>query len=324
MPGSGHAAASAQQLRADAASRAGRRTFLLLVNDGAREGRAAARLDRLLARAPALAARARVAPAPTLAEAVAAVAGLGADEWPVAAGGDGTVGLVARALREAGVHDRPLGILPLGTGNAVAHSLHVGTAGRAVAALLDGVEARLDLLVTDRPEAPLALCSISAGFEGAIFAGLGGCRGARRAAAMLRALPHAWRERGGLHFVVDGATLADPWEPVFNAGLYNLPCYAFGRVVHPDADGADGHAEAVVHPTAASWLAALREGLPTAPPRPGPARTAHVARAGLRSSGPIQVDGEPVAAGTIEVAIEQGALRIVAGATAVRGHRPLA
>ncbi|PRI11264.1 diacylglycerol/lipid kinase family protein [Leucobacter massiliensis] len=69
----------------------------------------------------------------------------------VAAGGDGTVRVVAEALGSTGVPAAELGILPLGTGNLLARNLGVpvGDTRAAFARVLAGASAPLDLGVVD-------------------------------------------------------------------------------------------------------------------------------------------------------------------------------
>lgn len=289
--------------------------LVFLVNPEAREGRATARLRGILARAPSWAATSRLVVVATLAGAERALRSVSEEEIPVAAGGDGTVNFVARAVRSAGRAARPMAILPLGTGNAVAHALGVGDLRRALKALADGQSVALDGLVTDHPRAPLALSSLSAGFEGAVLSGLSRGRGIGRAAGLVAALPGALARRGGIGLEVGGQTLLDPSQRAFCAGLYNLPCYAFGRVVHPGSDGTDGQVEGVVHRTARSWLSAVRRGLDGAGARDGASRTAQGVTARLSSRGPIQVDGEAtIPAAELEVRVEPAAIRIIAAA----------
>lgn len=299
--------------------------LVFLVNPEAREGRATARLRGILARAPAWAASSRLVVVATLAGAERALRAVSEEELPVAAGGDGTVNFVARAVRSSGRAALPMAILPLGTINAIAHALGVGDLRRALTALADGHTVALDGLVTDHPRAPLALGSISAGFEGAVLAGLSGGRGLGRAAGLARVLPGALVRRGGIGLEAGGQILLDPSERAFCAGLYNLPWHALGRVIHPDADGLDGRAEAVVHRTGKSWLSAMRQGLATTAQQGGAARTARATTARLSSRGPIQVDGESTIPATeLEIRVEPAAVRIVASAGAPQRPAPSA
>ena len=186
--------------------------LVFLVNPEAREGRATRRLRGILARAPAWAASSRLVVVATLAGAERALRAMSPEEIPVAAGGDGTVNFVARAVRSVGRAGLPMAILPLGTGNAIAHALGVGDLRRALTALAEGHSVALDGLVTDHPGAPLALSSLSAGFEGAVLSGLAGGRGVARAAGLLADLPGALLRRGGIGLEAEGRTLLDPSE----------------------------------------------------------------------------------------------------------------
>ena len=81
----------------------------------------------------------------------------------VAAGGDGTVNEVARAL----VHsDTPLGILPLGSGNGLARHLHIPmNTGAALKRLVEGTPVRIDSArINDTP----FFCTCGIGFDAAV------------------------------------------------------------------------------------------------------------------------------------------------------------
>lgn len=286
--------------------------LVFLVNPEARDGRAAARLRGILSRAPAWTRRSRLSVVTTLSGAERAVRALRPDEIPVAAGGDATVNFVARAVRAAGRADRPMAILPLGVGNTIAHALGVADLRRALAAIADGVSVRIDGLVTSHPEAPLALASVSSGFEGQLVSGASRGRGLARVGGLIAALPGALRKHSGFGLEADGAVLVDPAELAFNVGVYNLPCLAFRARIHPDAEAADGLADAVVHLRRRSFTSALRHGV--AAEGAGAVRTARTARMHLASRWPIQIDLEgSVSPGDLEIRVEPAALHVIAG-----------
>ena len=228
---------------------------------------------------------------------------------PVAVGGDGTANLVARALRAEGWATRPLGVLPGGTGNAFAHSLGVGRMPAALAALHSGAPRAIDVLVTDHPALPLALVSFSAGFEGAFLADVARRRAHGRPGFMspgvLTTLARSCR---GTTLVCDGEVVLRSEETFYAAGVYNQPCYFFGRRVVPTADPADGEAEARVYPGASDyWRTLLAPG-----GRPGAAvRARRFGRARLSTGEPVQADGESAAGGVIGIAVEPGGLRVL-------------
>lgn len=92
----------------------------------------------------------------------------------VAAGGDGTVNEVADGLLQAGASRAALGVLPLGTGNDVAHLLGVGRLADAVACLQSGQPARMDAIeircrAAGQPVVRHALLFASVGFAGALL-----------------------------------------------------------------------------------------------------------------------------------------------------------
>ena len=82
-------------------------------------------------------------------ECSAAVAELG-ERRVVVCGGDGSVHTVVAALHRAGALDRPVGLIPLGTGNDLARAIGLPLdPAEAARVVLDGRPRRLDLLVDD-------------------------------------------------------------------------------------------------------------------------------------------------------------------------------
>jgi len=230
---------------------------------------------------------------------------------PVAVGGDGTVNLLARALRAEGMADRPMGVLPAGTGNAFAHSFGIGRMRAALDALRSGAPRAIDVLVTDHPALPLALVSFSTGLEGAFLADV-----ARRRAhgAPGYASPQLFgplaRSYRGATLNCDGVAVLQPGETFYSAGVYNLPCYFFGRRMVPAADPADGLAHARVHPRAADYWRTLLN--PGGRP-PAGVRERRFRRARLEAPGPVQADGESAAGGVFEIVVERGGLCVITG-----------
>lgn len=295
------------------------RRLVYFVNPGAGEGRVLERLRAALAAAPALAERAETVMIRSRAETLAAVQAIPPDAVPVAVGGDGTVNLLVGALHEAGMSNRAIAVLPLGTGNAFAHPLELGTVRAALAALQRGEARAVDLMVTTHPDAPVATVSISVGFESRLLQVVAAGITWRRWLGVWTHVPRlagrAWR---GTTVETDGEPFVSGEEPVCNVGLYNLPCYGFGWRMWPEADPADGAAEAVACLSPWAYWKTLVTGLRTARPRPAGvdprARRWRVAR--FDTSGPVQVDGEVIAGGRFEVRVEPGALRVLVPPTA--------
>lgn len=289
-----------------------RRHVLFLLNPQSGQGRSAHRLRRLLADIPPLAERQETIEVRSVADACDALASLEPGGVPVAVGGDGMVGLVAAALRACGKGEVALAILPFGTGNILAHTLGLDDTRRAVLAVREGQPSRVDVMRTSDPSAPLAVVSISSGFEGRFLMQYGNLRRFGRAVGALAGLAESWGRADALALEVDGETVLRAGERAFSAGLYNTRTYAGGVVMSPDADPADGIGESVVYRTAPAYWATVVRRLcgSSAPARTGVVRRPW-RRARLESSGPLQIDGEPRGAGTISVWMEAAALPVL-------------
>lgn len=240
--------------------------------------------------------------------ALAAVRALDGDETPIAVGGDGTINLLARALLEAGLGARLFGILPLGTGNAVAHALGVVRERAALDALVTGEVQALDVFLTDHPEAPVVVASVSVGMEARFIHRLAAERAAGRGWTLGRAALASHLVRGrvsGVLLELDGRAVVRPAERIYNAGLYNYPTYGFGAPVLPSASPCDGVGEAQVRRGPGVYWRALLLGA-RGRLAPLPWRTAV-----LECAEPTQIDGEPGPAGRFPVRLAPGALRVL-------------
>jgi hypothetical protein len=116
---------------------------------------------------------------------------------------------------------------------------------------------------------------------------------------------------------LEGENVLGAGDEVFSAGLYNTPFYAGGLVMSPDADVTDGAGEVAVYRTALAYVRATAAALGRSSRRSGPdvlRRRFGVAR--LESAGPLQIDGEPVAAGAVSVRMQPGALSVIAAGVA--------
>jgi diacylglycerol kinase family enzyme len=220
--------------------------------------------------------------------------------------------MVAATVRAGGRDAIGLGVLPIGTANIFARALGIGDPRLALRALEHGRVRRVDVMRTSHAVAPIALVSISGGFEGEFLARYARRRSIGRAVAALAAAPAAWSRRPAVALTLDGESVLRPEEVVFSAGLYTTPFYVGGLVMSPGADIADGRGEAVVYRTARAYGTALVAALRgTTPPAADAVvrrawRTAHV-----ESQGPLQFDGEPAAGGDVSVWIEPGALAVI-------------
>lgn len=248
----------------------------------------------------------------TIADAGVALRRLAPGGIPVAAGGDGTVGLLVAALHRNGMQDSAIAILPFGTGNILARALGVGDPRQAIRALEHGTVRHIDVMRTSHPAAPFALVSISTGFEGRFLSRYACLRRFGRPVGALAALSVAFGNGGPIALELDGDAVLRPDDGVFSAGLYNTRCYAAGLVMSPGADISDGWGECNVYRTARTYWATVGAALRGASRYPHAGvfrrrwRTAHI-----ESQGPIQLDGEPVSGSAISVCMEPGALAVI-------------
>jgi diacylglycerol kinase (ATP) len=293
--------------------RAADRRFVFLFHPRAAAGRSGSRLARRLAAEAWLGDRSVVREATSPADVLDCVRDMDG-AVAVAVGGDGTANMVATAVVREGAR-RPMAVLPFGTGNAFAHSLGIGSTRAAVAALRAGAVRTLDVLRTDHPSMPLALVSVSCGFEARYIGRYARLRRwTRPLAAVLACSALAERRAGEVRITADGRALAASGPALFNAGIYNHRCYLRGLEVWQDSDPADGLAEAVAFASAVAYGRILLHGLRTAMPAlaDGDPIWTRCSRAVLEGPGLFQVDGESIAASTIGVAVERGALDVVA------------
>jgi len=229
----------------------------------------------------------------------------------VAAGGDGTVGLVAAALRLNGMRDTAMAIVPLGTGNILARTIGVRHPDQAIRALQGGTVRHIDVMRTSHPTAPVALVSVSGGFEGRFLERYARWRRFGRPLSALAALAAASGRSVGVSLMLDGEAVVRGEDSVFSVGLYNTPFYAAGIVMSPEADIEDGRGEGVVYWTAAAYRTAILAGLRGGATGDVPgARRRSWRFAHMESEGALQVDGEPVSGHAISVWLEPSALGV--------------
>lgn len=295
------------------------RTPVFLIHPHAGGGHTAARLRRLLQSArfddP------QIVPIASYSDVRSAIARLERYRFPVAVGGDGTVALVASAVLAGGAVDTPLGIVPLGTANLLARNLGLGHPRLALRTLRDGTTRRIDVMRTSRPDAPLALVSISAGFEARFIRGYADHRSRSRGVAAMAAALRAGLRSVPIRLELDGRGFLEEDDRVFSAGLYNTRCYAGGLVMLPAADLEDGWCEAAAYRTPAGYAAALAAGLRNRrrlPPvhRSAPYQRPEVSRvrwrtAKLQCEGPLQIDGELFPGGELSVSVAAQALPVI-------------
>lgn len=292
---------------------AGSRRLLAIVNPEAGRGRAETKLRRLLQSSDLMErASVEVATARSVEEVCDALARREEDVVPVAVGGDGTVNMVATALDLVGPGAALVAVLPLGTMNLVARELGLGSVRRALQALTGQRTFPLDVMRTSHSTTPLAISSLSGGFEGTFVARYQNLRRFGRPVGALAGLAASGGRFAPAMLELDGEVVAETADRVFSAGLYNARHYPLRVVMSPDADLSDGLGEGVVYHTGAAFWSTVAAGFRGGAhgERDGVTRrTWSTAR--LESEGPIQIDGESVEGGSISVRLEPCAFRVL-------------
>ncbi|MEV5557003.1 diacylglycerol kinase family protein [Nonomuraea wenchangensis] len=179
------------------------------------------------------------------------------DREPVVLGGDGTLHRVVAALLARGeLESRPVGLIPMGTGNDLARTLGVPLdPADAARVVLDGAPRPLDLLVEDAPGEGIVLNAVHVGV------GAEASRRAtplkpvlRRAAYAAGALLAGVRSKGWrLRVRVDGELVADGRRRVLMVGVGNGASIGGGTPLTPDARPDDGLADVVVSYAVSPW-----------------------------------------------------------------------
>jgi diacylglycerol kinase family enzyme len=220
--------------------------------------------------------------------------------------------MLIRAMREEGLNRRPFGVIPFGTGNAFAHAIGIDDSRVAVEALEVGSPRTISIMLTQRRDTPVVAVSLSAGFEAQVLRRSHMFRAWRRYPVSILALgANVARTETGISLHVDGERVVDPRDAIYNAGVYNSPCYARGRVVFPGADPSDDRMDAVVHRTMRGYWRTIRDGIgPELPDRRGSMRRG-CTTVRLETVKPIQFDGESAPGGVFECQIEPDAIRVL-------------
>ncbi|MEU4510997.1 diacylglycerol kinase family protein [Nonomuraea wenchangensis] len=186
------------------------------------------------------------------------------DREPVVLGGDGTLHRVVAALLARGeLERRPVGLIPMGTGNDLARTLGIPlNPEEAARVVLDGTPRPLDLLVEDAPggagdggDAGIVLNAVHVGV------GAEASRRAtplkpvlRRAAYAAGALLAGVRSKGWrLRVRVDGELVADGRRRVLMVGVGNGVSIGGGTPLAPGARPDDGLADVIVSYAVSPW-----------------------------------------------------------------------
>jgi diacylglycerol kinase (ATP) len=291
--------------------------FVFLVNAAAGTGKAPRRLDALLASRPALAARSRIVRSSSASELDAALR-LSDDEIPVAVGGDGSLNALVTLLDRRDELARTIALVPFGTGNATAHTLGLRSAAVAMAALERGATRAIDIMRTSITAAPIALVSCSTGFESNFLRRYASLRYASRQWAGWSALAlNLTKKFNGVTLTIDGTEWVHPTQLVHNVGVYNIPHYAFGKVMWRGMRPDDGLAIAAEVSSPLTYWNLMARGVPapldsnTSEHRLPGVRTIRWHSAELRTPLRLQVDGESVDATEASLTVAPRALTVI-------------
>ncbi len=291
--------------------------FVFLVNAAAGTGKAPRRLDALLAANADMAGRSRIVRSSSAAELDAALT-LTDDEIPVAVGGDGSLNALVTLLDARGELQRTIAVLPFGTGNATAHTLGLRSATAGLAALLRGTTTHLDIIRTTIPRHPIALVSCSTGFESGFLQRYAALRYiSRQRAGWTALLMNLSKKLRGVTLTVDGQRWVAPEDLVHNVGVYNIPHYAFGKVMWRGVRTDDGLAIAAQVSSPLWYWNLMAFGITaplernTAETRLPGVRTIRWHSAELNSPTSLQVDGESTDARHASLSVVPSALTII-------------
>ncbi|MGW0803483.1 diacylglycerol/lipid kinase family protein [Nonomuraea sp. NPDC002799] len=177
---------------------------------------------------------------------------------PVVLGGDGTLHrVVAALLGRDELAARPVGLIPMGTGNDLARALGIPLDPREAAlVVLHGAERRLDLLVDD--DGGIVLNAVHVGVGAVASQQATALKPVlRRAAYAVGALLAGMRSQGWHSKVrVDGTLVADGRRRVLMVGIGNGSSIGGGTPLAPGARPDDGLADVVVSFAVSPWARA--------------------------------------------------------------------
>jgi diacylglycerol kinase (ATP) len=234
----------------------------------------------------------------------------------IAAGGDGTVNAVANGLAGG---DSALGLLPLGTGNVLAHNLGLERLPEALDALARGRERPLDLgYANDRGFVVIA----GVGFDAEITQNVdpNWKQHVGRVAFLGEALvtrmqnpPHVFRLR------LEGDDLTELEEPMWSVIILNVPEFTWRIPLVRDAACDDGWLHVALFRDANAW--AFLYGVTQILSKQSdvgdlPGVSVHRVRTATIEADPPwlwEVDGDPAGSTPIAIALQPAALRVVTG-----------
>ena len=269
--------------------------YLFFFNPNAGYGKAAWDFDNFLSRNPLIARNSRTVAVSGLESVVAGVQNCSAEQIIISAGGDGTANMLAQALHVTGNLCKPFTLLPLGTGNALAHSIGIHSQDIAAHVLSEGKIRSMDVMLTDYPGKSIALISVSIGFEAILM----GHREVWRKRKILKtvfsvmgaAFSRSIRETS---VVIDGQQCCWDSARYFNIGFYAQPCLAFGRRIFTSNAVACVNVRGVVSDTPIAYWCLIAKGEKRCENFQPRGIFREWSTAVIATSGAVQIDGEPL------------------------------
>ena len=288
------------------------RRFRFFLNPNSRDGKTLRLFEKLLKQSAAAKNLSyELVETSTIATMKKALRGLSNSSIAVAVGGDGTVNMLAQAVLTEG-ENRTIGVIPFGTGNAVAHQLGAATAAKGLSILANGELLQIDCAETNHPQAPLALISFSTGFESTFLYHYSMHRSRQRVVAGWNALFRTFTaKKGPVELELDGNPVLTEGDMFYNAGLYVINKYAYGIDMNATALLNDGLAECVIHKSAGRYWSDIGKSALTHSPS-GKAFVGRWKSARISSSTGLQCDGEAISGGTVELSVLPKALSFLA------------
>lgn len=245
-----------------------------------------------------------------------------ADTALVAIGGDGTINAVATGLAQS---ETPgiLGILPLGTGNALSYTLGVRRLSNAIEALLCGYIFPMDLIKTNSPTLPFVTFMAGIGIDSKILK-------TRRDTLKwghffsfpMAVLKNIRLTASSMKITVDGQPVTGI-DKIGTVLINNGHCYGFGLKSVPEAYLDDGLMEIQLFPNKSRQLLSVigynlgMTHFPTAVPH---YRGRRVSISGERFG---QIDGDVILQDEFRFEVAPDMIRVIAADTAHFSQPPL-
>lgn len=233
----------------------------------------------------------------------------------VAVGGDGTINAVATGLAQSD-SQAVMGIIPLGTGNALSYTLGLRRLSVAIETLLSGHIFPMDLVATGEAEMPYVIFMASVGFDSKILA----IRTRLQRWGKFWSFPLALIRGIGtkpsrMAIRVDGRPFVDD-EVISSALITNGHCYGFGIRAVPRTLLDDGRIELQIFPSKTAQMVTMLKYMLGA--RYYPENIRHIRGQFIQIDGEPagQFDGDEIERPTFSLRVVPHAIRVLAATDA--------